>query len=153
MRYDGEGGRHCSIYPPGSLSTACTSILYRVCYDPPPNEHTSEGGRDGRGVPYHAVDPIQCSSAQLTSCPRKGDKKQILAFRARSERKEIVDKGKLLTQAEKEGAELTESPSMPVRTHTHTPQPSPARDTFPSAGALVWRAEKPACHRASSLPH
>ena len=38
-----------------TASAACTSILYRVCYDPPPmNTHvTSEGGRDDRGVPYH----------------------------------------------------------------------------------------------------
>ena len=26
------------------------SVRYRVCYDPP-HEHTSEGGRDDRGVP------------------------------------------------------------------------------------------------------
>jgi len=43
-------------------SAACTSILYRVCYDPP-NEHTSEGGRDDRGVPYHAESTL--SSAQV----------------------------------------------------------------------------------------
>jgi len=41
---------------------ACTSILYRVCYDPP-HEHTSEGGRDDRGVPYHAESAL--SSAQV----------------------------------------------------------------------------------------
>ena len=33
-----------------------------VCYDPP-NEHTSEGGRDDRGVPYHAESTL--SSAQV----------------------------------------------------------------------------------------
>ena len=32
-------------------SAACTSILYRVCRMTPPDEHTSEGGRDDRGVP------------------------------------------------------------------------------------------------------
>ena len=45
-----------------TASAACTSILYRVCYDPP-NEHTSEGGRDDRGVPYHAEPTL--SSAQV----------------------------------------------------------------------------------------
>ena len=30
---------------------------------PPPNEHTSEGGRDDRGVPYHAESTL--SSAQV----------------------------------------------------------------------------------------
>ena len=51
---------------PDTASAACTSILYRVCYAPPPNEHTSEGGRDDRGVPYQpcGIDPIKCSSAQ-----------------------------------------------------------------------------------------
>jgi len=29
----------------------------------PPNEHTSEGGRDDRGVPYHAESTL--SSAQV----------------------------------------------------------------------------------------
>ena len=55
-------------------SAACTSILDRVCYDHP-YEHTSEGGRDDRGVPYHAacgIDPIQCSSAQVSfACLQK----------------------------------------------------------------------------------
>ena len=52
---------YCS-YPLWGPSAACTSILYRVCYDPP-NEHTSEGGRDDRGVPYHAESAL--SSAQV----------------------------------------------------------------------------------------
>ena len=47
-------------------SAACTSILYRVCMTPP-NEHTSEGGRDDRRGPVPCgVDPIKCSSAQGT---------------------------------------------------------------------------------------
>ena len=46
-----------------SASAAYTSILYRVCYITPPNEHTSEGGRDDRGVPYHAESTL--SSAQV----------------------------------------------------------------------------------------
>ena len=51
-------------------SAACTSILCTVFVMTPPNEHTSEGGRDDRGVPYHAepvpcgTDPIRCSSAR-----------------------------------------------------------------------------------------
>ena len=32
----------------------------------PPNEHTSEGGRDDRGVPYHAESTL--SSAQVLKC-------------------------------------------------------------------------------------
>ena len=43
-------------------------LLYRVCYDPP-NEHTSEGGRDDRGVPYHAESTL--SSAQVLNTPAK----------------------------------------------------------------------------------
>jgi len=31
----------------------------------PPNEHTSEGGRDDRGVPYHAEPTLSTSSAQV----------------------------------------------------------------------------------------
>ena len=34
----------------------------------PPNEHTSEGGRDDRGVPYHAESTL--SSAQVLKCLR-----------------------------------------------------------------------------------
>ena len=49
-----------------TASAACTSILYRVCYDPP-DEHTSEGGRDDRGVPYHAESAL--SSAQVLKEP------------------------------------------------------------------------------------
>ena len=30
------------------------SYLDLFCLSPPPSEHTSEGGRDDRGVPYHA---------------------------------------------------------------------------------------------------
>ena len=45
-------------------SAACTSILDRVCYDPP-DEHTSAGGRDDRRGPVPCgIDPIKCSSAQ-----------------------------------------------------------------------------------------
>ena len=39
-----------------------------VCYDPP-NEHTSEGGRDDRGVPYHAESTL--SSAQVLKFTKK----------------------------------------------------------------------------------
>ena len=48
-----------------TASAAYTLILYRVCYINPPNEHTSEGGRDDRGVPYHAESTLshQCNSA------------------------------------------------------------------------------------------
>ena len=50
-----------------TASAGCTSILYRVCYDPPPmNTPSSEGGRDerSRGPVPRGIDPIQCSSAQ-----------------------------------------------------------------------------------------
>ena len=43
----------------------CTSFLFiQACtHSNPPNEHTSEGGRDDRGVPYHAESTL--SSAQV----------------------------------------------------------------------------------------
>ena len=42
---------------------SCTSILYRVCYDPPHmNTPVREGERDDRGVPY----PVVCVSRATT---------------------------------------------------------------------------------------
>ena len=38
---------------------------------PPPDEHTSEGGRDDRGVPYHAEPTL--SSAQVLKMMERGD--------------------------------------------------------------------------------
>ena len=49
-------------------SAACTSILDTVFVMTPPNEHTSEGGRDDRGVPYHAESTL--SSAQVLKYDR-----------------------------------------------------------------------------------
>ena len=52
----------------------------------PPNEHTSEGGRDDRGVPYHAecIDPIKCSSAQDYWGGQIHTSRDYLCFRKRS---------------------------------------------------------------------
>ena len=38
----------------------------------PPNKHTSEGGRDDRGVPYHAEPTL--SSAQVLKCFQSPEK-------------------------------------------------------------------------------
>ena len=60
-RRRGEGGRHCfgSVH----LDASCTVFVMT-----PPNEHTSEGGRDDRGVPYHAESTL--SSAQVLKCSK-----------------------------------------------------------------------------------
>ena len=54
-----------------TASAACTSaILYRVFVMTPPKKHTSEGGRDDRGVPYTMRNrPHKCSSAQTKQTP------------------------------------------------------------------------------------
>ena len=47
----------------GSLSSVHLDRSCTVFVMTPPNEHTSEGGRDDRGVPYHAESTL--SSAQV----------------------------------------------------------------------------------------
>ena len=47
----------------GSLSSVHLDRSCTVFVMTPPNEHTSEGGRDDRGVPYHAESAL--SSAQV----------------------------------------------------------------------------------------
>ena len=44
---------------PQRRAPRCCTVFVKT----PPNEHTSEGGRDGRGVPYHAESTL--SSAQV----------------------------------------------------------------------------------------
>ena len=56
-----EGAGYADL-PHSLLPRTRDTIMHRVCYDPP-NEHASEGGRDDRGVPYHAESTL--SSAQV----------------------------------------------------------------------------------------
>ena len=51
-----------------TASAACTLILYRVCYDPPPMNTPVREGDDDRGVPYHAESTL--SSAQVLKTSR-----------------------------------------------------------------------------------
>ena len=51
-------GRGGTILPRQRAPRSCTVFVMT-----PPNEHTSEGGRDDRGVPYHAESTL--SSAQV----------------------------------------------------------------------------------------
>ena len=61
-----------SVTPPSPLARGGTTLLWQraprsctVFVMTPPNEHTSEGGRDDRRGPVPCgIDPIQCSSAQ-----------------------------------------------------------------------------------------
>ena len=48
----------------------------------PPNERTSEGGRDDRGVPYHAESTL--SSAQVLNTGGKSSKKSSRRAQSRS---------------------------------------------------------------------
>ena len=59
-----------SVTPPSPSGRGGTALLRQraprsctVFVMPPPNEHSSEGGRDDRGVPYHAESTL--SSAQV----------------------------------------------------------------------------------------
>ena len=61
-----------SVTPPSPSGRGGTTLLRQraprsctVFVMTPPNEHTSEGGRDDRGVPYHAESTLshQCNSA------------------------------------------------------------------------------------------
>ena len=59
-----------SVTPPSPTGRGGTTLLQQraprsctVFVMTPPNEHTSEGGRDDRGVPYHAESTL--SSAQV----------------------------------------------------------------------------------------
>ena len=59
-----------SVTPPSPSGRGGTTLLLQraprsctVFVMTPPNEHTSEGGRDDRGVPYHAESTL--SSAQV----------------------------------------------------------------------------------------
>ena len=62
-----------SVTPPSPSGRGGTTLLRQraprsctVFVMTPPNEHTSEGGRDDRGVPYHAESAL--SSAQVLKC-------------------------------------------------------------------------------------
>ena len=62
-----------SVTPPSPSGRGGTTLLRQraprsctVFVMTPPNEHTSEGGRDDRGVPYHAESTL--SSAQVLKC-------------------------------------------------------------------------------------
>ena len=62
-----------SVTPPSPSGRGGTTLLWQraprsctVFLMTPPNEHTSEGGRDDRGVPYHAESTL--SSAQVLKC-------------------------------------------------------------------------------------
>ena len=50
----------------GKLSRSSCTVFVMT----PPNEHTSEGGRDDRGVPYHAESTL--SGAQVLKKPKGG---------------------------------------------------------------------------------
>ena len=62
-----------SVTPPSPSGRGGTTLLRQraprsctVFVMTPPDEHTSEGGRDDRGVPYHAESTL--SSAQVLKC-------------------------------------------------------------------------------------
>ena len=69
-----------SVTPPSPSGRGGTTLLRQraprsctVFVMTPPNEHTSEGGRDDRGVPYHAESAL--SSAQVLKQKRKRSQK------------------------------------------------------------------------------
>ena len=76
-----------SVTPPSPSGRGGTTLLRQraprsctVFVMTPPNEHTSEGGRDDRGVPYHAESTL--SSAQVL----KSDATEEEATRERTTR-------------------------------------------------------------------
>ena len=70
-------GRGGTTLPRQRAPRSCTVFVMT-----PPNEHTSEGGRDDRGVPYHAESTL--SSAQVL---KQATARQSLRFRPRRETK------------------------------------------------------------------
>ena len=94
----------------------------------PPNEHTSEGGRDDRGVPYHA-EPTLSSAQVLKVMQNKSEKYSRLYRRC----------------AKVSVAELREAMGAPLKAHSATASLARAA---PTGG----RCARPASSRCTTRP-
>ena len=80
-----RGGRTARRHHTGILRRGVAD-RHTVCVMTPPNEHSSEGGRDDRGVPYHAESTL--SSAQVLKVEFGGFLKEFLKYKPLSQHKE-----------------------------------------------------------------